>query len=44
MTDRTARIALGVVTALLIALVWRVELTQLWGDGATYHSMAWSLA
>src|SRR6185503_13782215 len=44
LTDRTARIALGVVTALLVALVWRVELTQFWGDGATYHSMAWSLA
>ena len=44
MTDRAARIAVGVVTALLVVAVWRVELTQFWGDGATYHSMAWSLA
>ena len=44
MTDRGARILLGVVAALLVAAVWRVELTQFWGDGATYHSMAWSLA
>ena len=44
MTDRTARIALGVITVLLLAAVWRVDLTQFWGDGATYHSMAWSLA
>jgi hypothetical protein len=44
LTDRGARILLGVVAALLVAAVWRVELTQFWGDGATYHAMAWSLA
>jgi hypothetical protein len=44
LTDRAARIALGIVTALLVVAVCRVELTQFWGDGATYHSMAWSLA
>jgi hypothetical protein len=44
LTDRAARIVLGVVAAALLALVSRVELTQFWGDGATYHSMAWSLA
>ena len=44
MTDRAAGVVLGVVAALLLAGVWTVELTQFWGDGATYHAMAWSLA
>jgi hypothetical protein len=44
LTDRAARVLLGVVAALLIAGVCRVRLTQFWGDGATYHAMAWSLA
>ena len=44
LTDRTARVLLGVVSALLVAGVCRVRLTQFWGDGATYHAMAWSLA
>jgi hypothetical protein len=43
-TDRHARIALAVVVLGLAAAVWRVRLPQFWGDGATYHSMAWSLA
>lgn len=44
MTDRGARAGLAVVAALLVIGVCRVKLTQFWGDGATYHSMAWSLA
>ena len=28
----------------LAVAVWRVRLPQFWGDGATYHAMAWSLA
>ena len=44
LTDRAARVLLGVVSALLVAGVCRVRLTQFWGDGATYHAMAWSLA
>ena len=44
LTDRGARVVLGVVAALLVAGVCRVRLTEFWGDGATYHAMAWSLA
>lgn len=49
MSDRIARVLLaGVVAALLVAAA-RVDLSalsggQFWGDGATYYSMAWSLA
>ena len=42
--DRHARILLALVVLGLAAAVWRVRLPQFWGDGATYHSMAWSLA
>ena len=44
MTDRAARVLLGVAAALLAVGVCRVRLTEFWGDGATYHAMAWSLA
>jgi hypothetical protein len=44
LNDRAARIVLALVAALMVAGVWRVRLTQFWGDAATYHSMAWSLA
>jgi hypothetical protein len=44
LTDRHARIALALVVLGLALGVWRVRLPQFWGDGATYHSMAWSLA
>ena len=44
LTDRGARVLLGVVAALLVVGVWRVRLTEFWGDGATYHAMARSLA
>jgi len=44
LTDRAARVVLAVVAAALVAGVCRVQLTQFWGDGATYHAMAWSLA
>jgi hypothetical protein len=44
LTDRAARVLLGVVAALLVLGVCRVRLTEFWGDGATYHAMAWSLA
>jgi hypothetical protein len=43
-SDRAARIVLGLVTAALLAGVWSVRLPQFWGDGATYYTMAWSLA
>jgi hypothetical protein len=48
-TDRTARLVLaGIGLALAVAVV-RLDLQsatggQFWSDGATYHSMAWSLA
>ena len=44
LTDRGACVLLGVVGALLVLAVCRVRLAEFWGDGATYHSMAWSLA
>jgi hypothetical protein len=44
LSDRAARVVLGVVAALLVVGVCCVKLTQFWGDGATYHAMAWSLA
>lgn len=44
LTDRAARAVLAVLVLALAASVWRVRLPQFWGDGATYHSMAWSLA
>jgi hypothetical protein len=43
-SDRTARVVLGAVVLALLAGVWSVRLPQFWGDGATYYSMAWSLA
>lgn len=44
LTERHARILIALVVLVLAAAVWRVRLPQFWGDGATYHSMAWSLA
>ena len=44
MTERAARVTLGLVTAAMVAGVWLVRLPGFWGDGATYYSMAWSLA
>ena len=49
MSERTARIVLGVVGLVLCVVVTRVDLGRLsgghfWGDGATYHAMAHSLA
>ena len=48
-SDRQARIALGVVTLGLAAATLALDLPraargELWGDSATYHAMAWSLA
>jgi hypothetical protein len=43
-TDRRARLAIGLVVLALAAAVWTVRLPQFWGDGSTYYSMAWSLA
>jgi len=44
MSDRAARLLLLLITVALAGAVWRTRLPQFWGDGATYHSMAWSLA
>jgi Glycosyltransferase family 87 len=43
-SERAARVILAVVAAVLLAIVWRVQIPQFWADGATYHAMAWSLA
>jgi hypothetical protein len=43
-TERGARVILGLVVAAMIAGVVAVRLPGFWGDGATYYSMAWSLA
>jgi hypothetical protein len=49
LNERGARLALAAVCIALVAAVAQVDLATLaggrfWGDGATYHSMAWSLA
>jgi hypothetical protein len=48
-SERAARIVLGVLVAGLLVACLRTNLARLsggrfWGDGATYYSMAWSLA
>src|SRR5437899_3788748 len=43
-TDRAAKVVLAVATDSLLAGVATVRLPGFWGDGATYYSMAWSLA
>jgi hypothetical protein len=43
-TDRAARLTLGLLAAAMIAGVCAVRLPGFWGDGATYYTMAWSLA
>jgi hypothetical protein len=47
--DREARVVLGLLTAALLAATLALDLPraargEVWGDGATYHAMAWSLA
>lgn len=44
MSEKVARAVLLVVTGLLLAIAFRARIPQFWGDGATYHAMAWSLA
>lgn len=49
MSDRLALAALAVVTAVMGAVALTTDLPaashgRFWGDGATYHAMAWSLA
>lgn len=49
MKERAARVVLGGLVAAILAAAWSVDLARLsggafWGDGATYYSMAWSLA
>lgn len=44
MMDRAARVVLGVIVAAMIAAAAAVRLPGFWGDGATYYTMAWSLA
>src|SRR5205814_6125134 len=43
-SDRAAKITLAVATVALVIAVATVRLPGFWGDGATYYSMAWSLA
>jgi hypothetical protein len=43
-TERAARAVLLVVAVILVAIAFRARIPQFWGDGATYHAMAWSLA
>jgi hypothetical protein len=47
--DREARLALALVAVALVASTLALDLPRaaggrVWGDGATYHAMAWSLA
>jgi hypothetical protein len=44
LTDRQARTVLGGLTLAALVAVWSVRIDQFWGDAATYHAMAWSLA
>lgn len=44
MSDRTAGACLALVVAVLLGVVSTVRLPEFWGDGATYYTMAWSLA
>ncbi len=44
MSDRLARATIVGVLVILGVVVARTRIPQFWGDGATYHSMAWSLA
>lgn len=44
MTERAARVVLAAVVAFLVAGGLTAGIPQFWSDGATYHSMAWSLA
>jgi hypothetical protein len=48
-SERAARLALTLIAAGLVGLACQSDLALLsggrfWGDGATYHAMAWSLA
>jgi len=43
-SERAARLALVAVLAGLVAIAFAARIPQFWGDGATYHAMAWSLA
>jgi len=43
-SDRAAKAVLAAVMAAMVAGVATVRLPGFWGDGATYYSMAWSLA
>jgi glycosyl transferase family 87 len=43
-TERAARVVLGLIVAAMIVGVAAVRLPGFWGDGATYYAMAWSLA
>ena len=49
MSERLARVALGVVTGLVVLVAAAIDLPRasdgrFWSDGATYHAMAGSLA
>ena len=44
MSDRGAQAVLAAVVLALLAAVAFVRLPAFWGDGATYYTMAWSLA
>ena len=44
LTDRTARLLLTALAAAGIAAAAMAPVPAFWGDSATYHAMAWSLA
>jgi len=44
LSERVARLLLGLVVAGLTAGAFFVRIPHFWADGATYHAMAWSLA
>ncbi len=49
LTDRIARLVLGALSGGLVVAALSTDLAhrtggEFWGDGATYHAMAWSLA
>jgi hypothetical protein len=48
-TERASRVLLSGLVVAILGAAWSVDLARLsggafWGDGATYYSMAWSLA
>jgi hypothetical protein len=42
--ERAPWLVLGALSLAAFVAAWNVRIPQFWGDGATYHGMAWSLA